>query len=83
MPKVRVTHSAQVMDTFQEIRFSADGGGPGGMEVIFHTSERGLEIKVWDPFKHQWITVNADAFREHGDTRNWEGPFRAGGPIDG
>lgn len=65
----RVTHTGKVLDTFQEIRFSLEGGGPGGMEVIFQTSERGLEVKVWDPFKHQWITFMPDTFREHGDTR--------------
>jgi hypothetical protein len=70
MPKAgRVTHTGHIMDTFQEIRFTVDGGGPTGMEVIFQTSARGLEIKVWDPFKHQWITVHGDVFREHGDTR--------------
>lgn len=65
----RVTHTGQSLDTFQEMRFALEGGGPGGMEVVFQTSKRGAEIKIWDPFNHQWITVTPDSFTQHGDTR--------------
>lgn len=53
----------------QEIRFTHLGGGPGGMEVIFEASVHGVAVKIWNPARHEWATINDASILYHGDTR--------------
>jgi hypothetical protein len=56
-------------DLRQEIRITHNGGGPGGMEVIYSCTREGIKISVFNPYRHEWSTVNQEAITNHGDTR--------------
>lgn len=48
----------------QQLRFSCNGGGPGGLEVIVvHTStpfvdasKDSIKLVVWNPYMNKWVT---------------------------
>jgi hypothetical protein len=64
----RVRVDGHVESSFQELRITLEGGGPSGMELVFQSRETGVEVKIWHPFNHEWVTLKQDALEYHGNT---------------
>lgn len=63
---------------FSEIRLLEGGGGPGGMEAIFKCDLKGARIAIFNPYRHEWATVDLTG---RGDTRR-SAPVEEKAPVE-
>lgn len=62
LPRLTGSHG----ETWQEVRLSYLAGGPGGAEFVVDVDETGATLKVWNPYRHEWASLQLPG---HGDSR--------------